>query len=98
MDITKFNFPEPSLCLPTNKELLKEAESRGFMNGHTPYNSLFSDLFFNGGKVKFKDEIDQDFKEKAWPYLKSFMGSFEPKHEHKEAICALLLSELVVAQ
>ena len=98
MDIKKFNFPKPNLCLPTEKKLLDEATSRGFLNGHTKYNELFSDLFLNGGKVKFKKEVDEDFKAQAWPYLRSFMGSFEPKHEHKEAICALLLSELVDTQ
>jgi len=96
MDLKKFNFPKPSFCLPTNQELLAEAKKRGFDKYNaTPYNKLFSDLFFNGGEITFKADLDEDFKTKAYPYLISFMGSFESKHEHKEAICALLLSELV---
>ena len=95
MDLKKFNFPKPDWCLRTEPELLKEAKSRGFYNGHTKYNKLFSDLFFSGGKLNLKKDIDKDFKEKALPYLKDFMGSFEPSHEEKEAISALLLSELV---
>ena len=95
MDITKFNFPKPNWSLPTDKSLLKEAEKRGFLHGHTPYNKLFSALFFQGGKVEFKDNINKVFKEKAWPYCRALMGSFEPKHEHKEAVCAMLLYELV---
>jgi len=34
MDIKKFNFPKPNLCLPTEKKLLDEATSRGFLNGY----------------------------------------------------------------
>jgi len=84
------------MCLPTDKALLEEAERRGFsICSNTPYNDLFSNLFFKGGKLNFKKNLDPDFKAAAVPYLKAFMGSFEPKHEHKEAICALLLSELV---
>jgi hypothetical protein len=92
MELTKFKFPTTR---DTNKELLAEARSRGFYNGSTPYNKLFSDLFFKGGDIKFKDGLDEDFKNEAWKYCRSFMGSFMPKHEEKEAICAMLMSELL---
>ena len=101
MELTKFEFPEitaADMMFPTMKAdstLLQEAKERGFYNGDTPYNKLFSDLFFKGGGIKFKPGLDPSFKAKAWPYLRSFMGSWEPKHEEKEAICAMLLSELV---
>ena len=101
MDLKKFNFPELSdvdvtfPVLKTNTELLDEARKKGFYNGITKYNDLFSELFFRGGKINFKKDLDENFKAKAVPYLKAFMGSFDPKHEEKEAICALLLSELV---
>jgi len=101
MDITKYDFPELNgidIIIPTIKtdnNLLEEASKRGFYDGHTPYNDLFSKLFFEGGTIHFKKDLDKDFKAKALPYLKAFMASFEPAHEDKEAICALLLSELV---
>lgn len=95
MDLLTYNFEEPSLCLRTDKKLLAEAKERGFYNGRTPYNALFSELFFCGGNLNFKEGLSEDFILKAVPYLKSFMQSFEPKHEEKEAISALLLSELV---
>lgn len=82
-------------ALGTNPTLLAEAKERGFYNGRTPYNELFSTLFFKGGKLNFKNDLDPTFKDKALRYLTAFMRSFEPKHEEKEAICALLLSELV---
>lgn len=101
MDLKKFKFPKISvsdIVFPTqktNQRLLIEATTRGFYNGHTPYNTLFSMLFFNGGKLNFKKDLPDEFKNAAVPYLKSFMGSFATKHEEKEAICAMLLSELV---
>lgn len=100
MDLKDFNFPKTSgldIAFPTfgaDPQLLKEAMDRGFYHGRTPYNKLFSTLFFSGGKLDLKPDLDPDFKAKALPYLRAFMGSFGPKHEEKEAICALLLSEL----
>lgn len=101
IDLTTFEFPKTSgvdVVFPTFKtikELLDEAKERGFYNGSTPYNKLFSNLFFSGGKINFKKNVNEDFKNKAWPYCRAFMGSWEPKHEEKEAICAMLMSELL---
>lgn len=94
MDIKNYTFETPSRRLNTDDTLLKEAKSRGFYNGNTKYNRLFSTLFFEGGAVNFKDSVDLEFKEKAVPYLKALMGSFQPSHEDKEAVSALILSEL----
>ena len=101
MDIKKFKFPEISDLdiafsnVRTDKELLAEAKRRGFYGGHTKYNTLFAELFYRGGKINFKKGLDEGFRVKATRYLKAFIGSFEPKHEEKEAVAALLLSELV---
>jgi hypothetical protein len=101
MDLTKFDFAKVSevdMAFPTfrtNKELLAEAKERGFYNGRTAYNDLFSSLLFSGGKVKFKKGIDEEYRKKVWSYCRSFMGSFKPKHEEKEAICAMLMSEIL---
>jgi hypothetical protein len=101
LDLRTFAFPKVTgldmafSTFRTDPALLAEAKRRGFDNGRGPYNRLFSKLFFEGGKVDFKKGVPDEFKNAAWAYLRSFMGSFEPKHEEKEAICALLLSELV---
>jgi len=97
MDIKKHKFGKIGWCVKTDPKLLEEAKKRGFYNGHTKYNELFSSLFYSGGKLNFKKDLSLDFREKALPYLKAFMQSFEPRHEEKEAISALLLSELVDA-
>lgn len=101
MDLTKFNFPKPSntdVIFPVYgaiPELLEEAKARDFYNGNTPYNKLFSNLFFGGGTVRFKKDVDQTFSNDAWRYCRVFMRSFAPKHEEKEAICALIMSEIL---
>jgi len=104
MDLKTFKFPEVTeadAVFPTFRtipELLEEAKERGFYGGNTPHNNLFSDLFFNGGNVEFKKGLDEDFKNRVWGYCRCFMGSFEPKHEEKDAICAMLMSEILVAK
>ena len=104
LDLTKFKFPsvdKADMAFPTFgtiKELLEEAKLRGFYNGNTPYNKLFSNIFFSGGKVKFKPELNEEFKTSAWAYCHSFMGSWSPKHEEKEAICAMIMSELLESE
>ena len=101
MNLQEFDFPKTTqvdIAFPTFStipELLTEAKQRGFYNGNTKYNKLFSELFFNGGTLNFKKDLNPEFKERSLPYLRSFMASWSPKHEEKEAICAMLLSELV---
>lgn len=102
MDLTKFSFPVPTpadMAFPTYDtipELLAEAKERGFLYGNKPANELFSKLFFEGGSVNFRQDIDEEYRKRVWYYLRSLMGSFAPKHQHKEAICAMLLDEILV--
>jgi hypothetical protein len=53
---------------------------------------LVSNWFFRGlKKSEFvpKEGVDRD---EALRHIKAILGSFEPKHEHKEAACAYLLA------
>ena len=94
VDLIKFNYNELDRH-STPEQLLAEAKNRGFYLGRTPYNKLFSKLFFNGGEVTFKSGLNESFRSPAWEYCRHFMSSFFPKHEEKEAICAMLMSELL---
>ncbi len=63
--------------------------------GGTPFNKIASTLFFEGGRLSDfgltpKDGVDQD---KAMRAIRCCLGSFEPKHEHKEAGVAFMFSE-----
>lgn len=101
MNIKDFKFPivtSVDAAFPTYgaiPELLNEAKSRGFYSGRTPYNKLFSTLFYNGGKVEFKKDVDHEYVLRAWSYCRCLMSSWTPKHEDKEAICALIMSEVL---
>jgi hypothetical protein len=101
MNLLEFDYPKPTgldvafSTYDTIPELLKEAEKRKFLDGHTPYNTLFCDLFYKGGKVVFKKNIDKDKQQEIWKYVRCFISSWSPKHEHKEAICAMLMSEIL---
>lgn len=73
-----------------------------FKRSSNPYADAVSSWFFNGAKghkngIEIGDKI---FTAKpgvnatqALAAIKSVLGSFEPKHEHKEAACAYMLSE-----
>jgi hypothetical protein len=101
MNLLEFNYPKPDdidmaySTYNTIPELLEEAKTRKFLDGRTAYNKLFSDLFFLGGKVIFKKNIDELKRNEIWSYCLAFMRSWAPKHEHKEAICAMLMSEIL---
>lgn len=97
MDLINYDFKDIMACMTTDKKLLAEARERGFYNGNTKYNKLFSNLFFSRGRINLRKDIDKQFRQRALEYLRAFMGSFEPKHEEKEAISALILSEIAKA-
>lgn len=75
--------------------LLKEAKERGFYNGDTDANRLFKKWFFGGIEKtpEFKKGVDEAKAQRAMNWAICFMRSFAPKHEEKEAICALIFSE-----
>lgn len=64
-----------------------------FKCGNTKWNKIFANWFFCGIKIINavpKKGIDKD---KAMRHLRAVVGSYQPKHEHKEAAVAYLLSE-----
>lgn len=64
-----------------------------FQNDRSPWCAPVNKWFFSGLKkseFKPKDCIDEAM---AWRHLKCIMGSFEPKHEHKTAAVAWLMSQ-----
>jgi hypothetical protein len=64
-----------------------------FRRERDPFSPLVSKWFFSGldkKLLKVKPGIDEN---DAWRHMKTIMGSFEPKHEHKTAGVAYLMSQ-----
>lgn len=95
MKLQDYKFPNVTTAdiafstFDTDKTLLAEAEKRTLTKGREKFN----ELFFSGGKLKFKDDVKGTWKENAFLYARALMGSFAPKHEHKEAVCAMIFEE-----
>ncbi|MDE1179460.1 hypothetical protein [Paraburkholderia sp.] len=64
-----------------------------FKRGNTKWNKLFSAWFYGGLKsLKIAPHEGVD-KAAALKHIKALMASWEPKHEHKEAGVAYLMSK-----
>ena len=70
------------------KATLEDAEEKGFGSNNCKRSA---ELFYNGGKVNVKDSLDKKYAAKGLRTLKAVMGSFEPKHEHKMAVCEYII-------
>lgn len=62
-----------------------------FKHGHTKWNNLAGEWFFSGLQGHFVPKEGIELAD-AMRHLKCIMGSYEPKHEHKEAGAAYLMS------
>lgn len=82
----------------TDPKLLAEAERRGYSiysNGSDKTGQkMFTKLFYEGGKIIYRKDVPEEHIKNVNTYLRSYMGSFAPKHEHKGAVCAMLLDEI----
>lgn len=95
VDKVTLAFPsDVSTLLPPWEEIPDE-----FKNGRTPWNKLFSKMFYSGltdaDRPKPKPELVKDLNEDAtdaWRHIMAVSRSFQPKHEHKEAGVAYLMS------
>lgn len=104
MELKDFQFPELTTVdiafstLNTDPVLLKEANEKGYGNMNNYHNrgiKFFNQIFFSGGGIVFKKDIDPEFAKKAWTYCHALMKSFAPKHEHKQAVCAMIMDEIL---
>lgn len=104
LDLRTFPWPKVTgvdMAFPTantDPRLLEEAERRGYSiysNGnHMPGMKMFSDLFYRGGRIIYRKDVPEEYRKNVMAYLRAFMGSWAPKHEHKGAICGMLLDEI----
>ena len=79
----------------TDQKLLAEAKRRGYDDyPEKPGVKMFETLFYSGGRIKMRDDVPEEYRNNVYAYLRSFMGSWAPQHEHKTTICAMLLDEI----
>jgi len=55
---------------------------------------LFSDLFFTGGQIPVNKKLGKDYVENGIRIFKAIAGSYSPKHEDKEEVCAVILKAI----
>lgn len=58
------------------------------------YEKMVDILFFVGGKVLPKKDIQKEEFTKGMAYLSKWIGSFDPKHEVKTLVCGYILSRI----
>lgn len=89
VEFAKMVFPANVLdMMPPYQEIPDE-----FKRSSNPWARIVSAWFFKGfdtRRLTPKEGID---KQKALCHIRTVLGSWEPKHEHKEAGCAFLLNE-----
>ena len=90
IDDVMLSFPASVSHLMPKQEDIPEVykDVRG-----TIWNKLFNDWFFCGVTDLQLTPCKGVDKEKALHHIRAIMGSFEPKHEHKERAVAFLFGE-----
>lgn len=94
--LTPRTVSDVDLVFPTDtRDFLPPYDTipESFRRGREPLCDLVTRWFFQGlpGSTEFKPREGVDAKA-ALRHIRYCMGSFEPKHEHKEAGCAYLLA------
>jgi hypothetical protein len=99
LDLKKHKFPEVSgvdMAFPTvdtDMVLLEEAKERGYLHGDKQGNKDFSTWFYTG--IEEVTVKDVDNAQEGFRYFRALMRSFSPKHEHKDAVCGMLIDEFM---
>lgn len=83
--------------IPAYHEVLKACPPE-FQAYRNQWNQAANHIFFNGcdkRSLKFRSG-SQQVASQQWAYFRTWLGSFEPKHEDKSAVCGWLLSLMLV--
>jgi hypothetical protein len=95
-----FNYPtevdDVTLAFPAQIRHLKptweEIPAEFKRHDGTPWNTLFNKWFYSGLDATSLQEKPGIAKGTALRHVRAIAGSYEPKHEHKEAAVAYLMS------
>jgi hypothetical protein len=93
---TKFEIPNDNIDVFNITELMPMygdiPEEFKNWNNKTKWNKVVSDWFFRGLKNEVWQPKDGIEIQAALRHLRAILSSYEPKHEHKEAAVAYLMS------
>lgn len=101
MDIIKHSFPILSPArilyndLKTDYKLLNEAKLRGYFESDNEYSKLAKEWILGYWNLMHEFSRIDEVKKLMWDYCQAIAASVEIKLNEKEAICALLLSEIM---
>lgn len=73
------------------KKTLEDTRKEGI---DKEYISMANKLFFDGGELDINDSLDKDYISKGLLLLRAVLGSYAPKHEHKEIVAAKIIESL----
>ncbi len=73
------------------KKTLSTAKAKGFGMNNC---KRTSELFYKGGKFNLNKGLDEKYLTEGVRILKCIIGSFNPKHEDKMAICEYILDSI----
>ena len=95
-EINRLTFPEPSEFdfghYP--KLWFKEVLEKSKTELDPKYEKMSNKLFFEGGDIPYSKRIDEDYKQNGFIALSTILSSWDPKHEHKSAVCGMILQSL----
>lgn len=77
------------------KETLEKARAEGITGrGRSKYEEKFNDMFYRDGHLELNKSLDDDYLNRGVRLFDAIASSFKPKHEHKAAVCAMILRSI----
>jgi hypothetical protein len=62
--------------------------------GDSKWEDVAMDIFYKGGTVPINMELDKEYLQLGMRMFSTVIGSWNPKHEHKQKVCGLILKSI----
>ena len=76
------------------KDLFKKVLGVELSREDEKWKTKVNKIFFNGGSLDLNHELSKEYINSGVRMFKAVIGSFEPKHEEKEHVCAVILKNI----
>ena len=97
MNLLKYNYPTGSEVV-VDPQLLAEAKKRGYYKNTKPFTRIFWGIAFFLEEPVMKASATTEAHMNIWLYCRRLLRSWKPKHEEKEAVCTMLMSEILATE